>query len=334
MFDIRRREFIALVSGVAAAAWPLPARVQQVAKRPTIGFLGTNTPLAQERWTAAFVQRLHELGWIEGQTVTIEYRWGEGRADRFAELATELVRLKVDIILTLGAAVTAAMQATSVIPIVFAVATDPVGSGMVASLARPGGNATGLSLQQSDVAGKRLELLLEVIPNLRRLAIIANFGVPGAIAPGAIAEAHEAQARAHALGLDADTFQIHRPSDIAPAFDALKVRAEALYVTNDPLTVSNRIQINTLALAARLPTLYGSRVQIEAGGLISYGANFSDLFRRSADYVDKILRGAKPADIPVEQPTKFELVINLKTAKTLGLTVPSTLLARADETIE
>jgi putative ABC transport system substrate-binding protein len=322
-----RRTFIAALGG--AAAWPVVARAQQVAKQPTIGFLGTNTPLAQERWTAAFAQRLHELGWIEGQTVTIEYRWGEGRTDRFAELATELVRLKVDVIVTTGAAVTAAKQATSVIPIVFAVATDPVGSGMVASLPRPGGNATGLSLQQSDVAGKRLELLVEVIPNLRRLAIIGNFGIPGSIA-----EAHEAQARAHALGLDADTFQIQQPSDVAPAFEALKVRAEALYVCNDPLTVSNRIQINTLALAARLPTLYGSRVQIEAGGLISYGANFSDLFRRSADYVDKILRGAKPGDIPVEQPTKFELVINLTTAKALGLTVPESLLARADEVIE
>ena len=327
MFDIRRREFIALVSGAAAAAWPLPARAQQVAKRPTIGFLGTNTPLAQERWTAAFVQRLHELGWIEGQTVTIEYRWAEGRTDRLAELATELVRLKVDVIVTLGAAVTAAKQATSVIPIVFAVATDPVGSGMVASLARPGGNATGLSLQQSDVAGKQLELLLEVIPNLGRLAIISNFGVPDG-------EVNEVQARAHALRLEVNTFEIRQPSDIAPLFDALKVRADALYVSNGPITITNRIQINTLALAARLPTVYGSRAQIEAGGLISYAASFSDLFRRSADYVDKILRGAKPSDIPVEQPTKFELVINLKTAKTLGLTVPSTLLARADEIIE
>ena len=174
--QLKRREFITLLSG--ATAWPLAARAQQVAKRPTIGFLGTNTPLAQERWTAAFVQRLHELGWIEGQTVAIEYRWAEGRTERFAELATELIRLKVDIIVTTGAAVTAAKQVTSVVPIVFAVATDPVGSGMVASLARPGGNVTGLSAQQSDVAGKRLELLLEIIPNLRRLAIIANLGVP------------------------------------------------------------------------------------------------------------------------------------------------------------
>jgi len=325
--QLKRREFITLLSG--ATAWPLATRAQQLAKRPTIGFLGTNTPLAQERWTAAFVQRLHELGWIEGQTVAIEYRWAEGRTERFAELATELIRLKVDIIVTTGAAVTAAKQVTSVVPIVFAVATDPVGSGMVASLARPGGNVTGLSLQQSDVVGKRLQLLLEVIPNLGRLAIIANFGIPSSVA-----EAHEVQARAHALSLDVDTFEIRQLSDIAPAFDALKVRAEALYVCNEPLTVTNRIQINTLALAARLPTVYGSRVQIEAGGLISYAASFSDLFRRAADYVDKILRGANPGDIPVEQPTKFELVINLTTAKALGVTIPEKVLALADEVIE
>jgi putative tryptophan/tyrosine transport system substrate-binding protein len=323
-----RRDFITLLGG-AAAAWPLAAGAQQAAKLPTIGFLGTNTPSAQSQWTAAFVQRLRELGWIEGRTFAIEYRWAEGRTERFAELATELVRLKVDVIVTLGAAVPAAKQATSVVPIVFAVASDPVGSGMVASLARPGGNVTGLSNQQSDVAGKRLELLHEVIPNLGRLAIIANFGNPPSVA-----EAHEVQVRAHALGLDVDTFEIRRPSDIAPAFDTLKVRAEALYVCNDPLTVTNRIQINTLALAARLPTIYGSRVQIEAGGLISYAASFSHLFRRAADYVDKILRGAKPGDIPVEQPTKFELVINLKTAKALGLTVPLIMQMTADEVIE
>jgi putative tryptophan/tyrosine transport system substrate-binding protein len=324
---MRRREFIRLI-GTTAVAWPLSARAQ-VAKRPTIGFLGTNTPVAQERWTAAFVQRLHELGWIEGQTVAIEYRWAEGRIERFAELAAELVRLKVDVIVTTGAAVTAAKQATSVVPIVFAIAGDPVGTGMVTSLARPGGNVTGLSLQQSDVAGKRLDLLREVIPNLGRLAIIANFGVPTCVA-----EAHEVQARAHALGIDVDTFEIRQSSDIAPGFDALKVRAQALYICNEPVTVTNRIEINTLALAARLPTVYGSREQIEAGGLISYAANFSDLFRHAADIVDKILRGRKPGDIPVEQPTRFEFVINLTTAKALGLTIPASLMSLADELIE
>jgi putative ABC transport system substrate-binding protein len=325
---MRRREFITLISGVAAV-WPLAARAQQPAKRPTIGFLGTNTPSAQERWTAAFVQRLHELGWIEGRNVAVEYRWADGRTERFAELATELVNLKVDVIVTLGAAVTAAKQATSVVPIVFAVANDPVGSGMVASLARPGGNVTGLSNQQSDVAGKRLELLREVIPNLSRLAIIANFGNSASVV-----EAEEARVRAQAFGLDVDTLEIRQPSDIAPAFAALKVQAQALYVCNDPLTVTNRIEINTLALRARLPTVSGSRVQVEAGGLISYAASFSDLFRRAADIVDKILRGTKPGDIPVEQPTKFEFIINLTTAKALGLEVPLHLQQLADEVIE
>ena len=326
---MERREFITLLGGVAAT-WPVVASAQQALKRrPTIGFLGTNTPSAQERWTAAFVQRLHELGWIEGQTVAIEYRWAEGRTERFTELATELVRLKVDVIVTLGAAVTAAKQATSVVPIVFAIANDPVGSGYVASLARPGGNVTGLSVQQRDLAGKRLELLLQVIPNVSRLAVIANPGVPGSIA-----ETQEVQVRGRALGLDVDTFEIRKASDIAPAFDTLKVRAQALYVSNAPLTVTNRIEINTLALAARLPTVYGSRVQVEAGGLISYAASFSDLFRRAADIVDKILRGAKPGDIPVEQPTKFEFIINLTTAKALGLTIPPSLMSLADELIE
>jgi putative ABC transport system substrate-binding protein len=325
---MKRREFVTILGG-AAVAWPFAVRAQRSANLPIIGFLGTNTPSTQSRWTDAFVQRLRELGWIEGRTIAIEYRWAEGRTERFAELASEFVRLKVDVIVTLGAAVIAAKQATSVIPIVFAVALDPVGSGMVASLARPGGNVTGLSLQQSEIAGKRLELLREIVPNLGRLAIITNFGVPSAVA-----EMREVQVTAHALGLDVATFEIRRSADIAPAFDALKDRAEAVYVVNEPLTITNRIPINTLALAARLPTIHGSREQVEAGGLISYAANFPDLFRRAADYVDKILRAARPGDIPVEQPTKFELVINLKTAKALGLDVPPTLLARADEVIE
>ena len=323
-----RRELLAALGG-AAVAWPLAARAQQAGKLPTIGFLGQTTRSGGSEWVAVFVQRLRELGWIEGRTIAIEYRWAEGRTERFADLATELVRLKVDVIVTLGAAVSAAKQAKSVTPIIFAVAGDPVGSGLVASLARPGGNVTGLSLQQSDLAGKRLELLREVIPNLGRLAILGNIGNPNVVA-----EMHEVELTAHALGLEAATFPIRRPADIAPAFDALKDRAEALYVVNEPLTISNRMAINTLALAAHLPTILGSREQVEAGGLISYAASFPDLFRRSADVVDKILHGTKPGDIPVEQPTKFDLVINLKTAKTLGLEVPPTLLARADEVIE
>lgn len=275
------------------------------------------------------MQRLRELGWIEGRTVAIEYRWAEGRSERYAEIAAELVGLKVDAIVTAGGAVVAVKQATSVIPIVFAVVNDPVGSGLVASLARPGGNVTGLSLQSSDLAGKRLELLREVVPGLRRLAIMANAGYPAAAL-----ETGEVQATAHTLALHVVTFEIRRAEDIAPAFDAFTGRAEALYVVTDPLIGTHRIRNNTLALGARLPTIYGNREHVEAGGLMSYGPNFPDLYRRTADYLDKILRGAKPADLPVEQPTKFDLVINLKTAKALGIRISPTLLARADEVIE
>ena len=325
---MRRRKFITLL-GSAAAAWPLVARGQQAAKLPTIGFLGASTPPAMSPWTAAFVQRLRELGWIEGRTVAIEYRWAEGRSERYAEIAAELVRLKVDVIVTAGGAVVAVKQATSVIPIVFAVVNDPVGSGLVASLARPGGNVTGLSLQSSDLAGKRLELLREVVPGLRRLAIMANAGYPAAAL-----EMSEVQATARTLGFDVVTFEIRRTEDIAPAFEAFTGRAEALYVVSDPLVGTHRISNNTLALGARLPTIHGNREHVETGGLMSYGPNFPDLYRRAADYVDKILRGAKPADLPVEQPTKFDLVINLKTAKALGLEISPTLLGRADEVIE
>jgi len=323
-----RREFIALLGG--AAAWPVAARAQQPGKLRTIGFLGQSTRSAASEWVAAFVQRLRELGWMEGRTITIEYRWSEGREERFAEIAAELVRLKVDVILTSGTPeVLAAKQATSVIPIVFATAGDPVGNGLIASLARPGGNVTGMSLQSNDTAGKRVELLREVVPSLRRLAILANVGNPFSVL-----ELGEAQAAARTLGLEVDTLEIRRPEDIAPAFEALKGRAQALYVCADGLVNANRIRINTLALSVRLPTIHGYRDYVEAGGLMSYGANLPDLFRRSADYVDKILRGAKPGDIPVEQPTKFDLVVNLTTAKALGLDVPPTLLARADEVIE
>jgi putative tryptophan/tyrosine transport system substrate-binding protein len=328
MFDMRRREFITLVGG-AAMGWPLAARAQQPAKLPTIGFLGTTTASAWGPWTAAFVQRLRELGWIEGHNLAIEYRWAEGRSERFAEIAAEFVRLKVGVIVTGGNAAAAAKQATSVVPIVFVLAVDPVGMGLIASLARPGGNVTGLSNQQADTAGKRLELLREVVPDLRRLAIMANVGFPEAAL-----EMREVQAISKTLGLDVATSEIRRTEDISPAFAALKGQAEALYVTADTLVNNNRIRINTLALGARLPTMYGFRDMVEAGGLMSYGANYSDLFRRAGDFVDKILRGAKPVDLPVEQPTKFDLVINLTTAKALGLEIPATLLARADEVIE
>jgi putative ABC transport system substrate-binding protein len=255
---------------------------------------------------------------------------GEGRSERFAEIAAEFVQLKVDVIVTSGTPqVLAAKQATSVIPIVFATTGDPVGTGLVTSLARPGGNVTGLSNQLRDLAGKRLELLREVVPNLRRLAMIVNVDNPAAVL-----DVGEVQAAARMLGLEVVTPEIRRAEDIAPAFKALEGRAQALYVTPDALVITNRARIQTLAMGLRLPTMHGSRDYVEAGGLMSYGPNYPDLFRRAAEYVDKILRGAKPGDIPVEQPTKFDLVINLITAQALGLEIPPTLLARADEVIE
>ena len=326
---IGRRELLAALGG-AAAAWPLAARAQQSGKLQTIGFMGQSTRSAASEWVAPFVQRLRELGRIEGRTVTIEYRWAEGREERIAQIAAEFVRLKVDIVVTSGTPeVLAAKQATSVIPIVFATAGDPVANGLIDSLARPGGNVTGLSLQSNDIAGKRLGLLREVVPGLGRLAILANVSNPFSVL-----ELGETRAVARMLGLEADSLEIRQGEDIATAFEAVKGRAEAVYVCTDGLVNANRIRINTLALAARLPTMHGYRDYVEAGGLMSYGANLPDLFRRSADYVDKILRGAKAGDIPVEQPTKFDLVINLTTAKALGLQVPPTLLARADEVIE
>jgi putative ABC transport system substrate-binding protein len=312
---MRRREFITLLGGTAVA-WPLAARAQQSGKLPTIGFLGSATLLVESQRVAAFVQRLRQLGWIENRNVAIEYRWAEGRTERFTELAAEFARLKVDLIVAATTpAVVAAKQATSVIPIVITTANDPVGTGLVASLARPGGNVTGLSNQMADTAAKRLELLREVVRGLRRLAILGNVGNPSAV------------------GLEATTFEIRRAEEIAPLFEALK-GADALYVASDPLVNTNRIRVSTLALGARLPTMHGVRDYVEAGGLMSYGPSIVDQYRRAADYVDKILRGAKPGDIPIEQPTKFDLVINLTTAKTLGLTIPEPFLLRADEVIE
>ncbi|HKF12751.1 MAG TPA: ABC transporter substrate-binding protein [Xanthobacteraceae bacterium] len=324
---MRRREFIALlVSGVTA--WPLAARAQQSSKLPTIGFLGAATALSWSQYLAAFKQRLHELGWVEGRTVVIEVRWAEGRIERFAEIAAEFVGRKVDVIVSSGSPTEAVKQVTSVIPIVF-VAGDPVGSGYVATLARPGGNATGLSIQTPDLAGKRLELVREIVPGLRRLAILANVDMRVAVL-----EMGEADTAARTFGLDVVRLEVRRAEDITPAFESLKGRVDALYVTTDPFINTNRIRINTLANVARLPTITGVREYVEAGSLMSYGPNLTDLFRRAGDFVDKILHGAKPGDIPVEQPTKFDLIINLTTAKALGLDVPPSLLARADEVIE
>jgi putative tryptophan/tyrosine transport system substrate-binding protein len=327
MSGIGRREFVALLGG-AAAAWPLAARAQQPAKLTTVGFLGSEAS-GWSPWTAAFVQRLRERGWIEGRTIAIEYRWSEGRPERHAEIAAEFVRLKVDVIVSNAIAVPTLMQATDVIPIVFALGPDPVGAGVIASLARPGGNVTGLANLGTELAAKRLELLREVLPRLHRLATIGNVGFPQGML-----EMAEVQAVARGLGIVVAPLEIRRAEDIAPAFEALKAQADALYVVGDALVNTNRTRIMTFSLSARLPTIFSTRSFVQAGGLMSYGPNFSDQFRRAAELVDKILRGTKPGDIPVEQPSRLELVINLTTAKALGLTIPESFLLRADEVIE
>ncbi len=325
---MRRRDFLGVLTAVAA--WPLPGRAQQSPRLPTIGFLGQSTPSIEGQRLAAFLKRLSELGWIEGRTVAIEYAWGEGNSERFARFATEFVRLKVDVIVTSGTAnVITAMQATSVIPIVFAVAGDPIANKLVASLARPGGNVTGLSTVATDLAGKPLELLREAIPSLRRLAAIGNIGNSLSAL-----ELSEVQAAAARLGLEADLLTIRQAEDIASAFESLNGGARALYIVADPLVNTHRTQIQTLAMGARLPTIYNAREHVEAGGLMSYGPNTHEPIRRAAAYVDRILKGEKPGDLPVQAPDKFELVVNLKTAKALGLNIPQSLLARADEIIE
>ena len=324
---MKRREFLTLASG--AAMWPLTARAQP-RQSAVIGFLGANTASVQQHATAALVQRLRELGWIEGRNLVIEYRWAEGRYDSSPALVAELLTRKVDVIVTHASPnVVAAKKATSEIPIVFAALGDPIAIGVVASLARPGGNATGLSLQASDLAGKRLEMLRDIAPDMRRLAVLGNAG-----SPNNVMERGEIQQAAGSFNVELLLPDIKTEQEIAPAIRAFRGRADALFVQVDPLTNTHRAQINSLALDARLPTSFGAREYTEAGGLMSYGPSFIDLFRRAGDFVDKILRGAKPGDLPVEQPTKFELVINLKTAKALGVTVPPTLLARADEVIE
>ena len=324
---MNRREIITLLG--CAATWPLAAHAQQLGKLPTIGILGSNSA-AWSHLVSALILRLRELGYIENRTVEIEYRWTEGRDERYATMAADLVGLKVAIIVALGTpAIVEAKKATAIIPVVFPLASDPVGDGLVSSLARPGGNVTGLSNQQPDLAGKRLEILREIIPALSRLAVLAN-----GHSPTALLNVGEVQAAAPKLGLEIDILDIKRADDIAPAIAQLKGRTQAIYVVGDFLVFDNRIQVNTLALAARLPTIYVQREYVEAGGLVSYGTRFLDLFRRAGDYVGKILKGANPADIPVEQPTKFELIINMKTAKALGLDLPPMLLGRADEVIE
>jgi putative ABC transport system substrate-binding protein len=326
---IGRRKFITLVGG-AAATWPRAARAQQTGRRPTIGFLGGGARSTQHAWADAFAQRLRELGWVEGRTVAIEYRWGEGRNDRYDEFAAEFVRLKVDVIYAGGTEpALAAKRATSVIPIVFPTTGNPVSSGLVASLARPGGNVTGISNLSTDLDAKRLELLREILPALGHLAVLFNANY--SIHEQELAEVNSA---ARALGIEVLPSPVRGADDIMLSLESLKGRAQALYVIGDPLMNTHRLRINIFALAGNLPSMYVQREYVEMGGLLSYGPNYPDLNRRAAEYVDKILRGTKPADLPVEQPTKFHLAINMITARALGITVPPMLLARADEVIE
>ena len=325
---MKRRDFI--VGGSAAVVLSAPLRAEQSTKRPTIGFLGAASPELAGPWVAAFVKRLGELGWTEGRNVTIEYRWAGARTERYGEIATELANRNVDVIVTWASApVLAAKRATTTIPIVFAAQMDPVGAGVVASLARPGGNVTGMSIQQTDTAGKRIELLREVVPRLARLAVMANSG-----APGAMIEMREVATTARTLGLEVIPIEVSQAGEIFSSIESIKDRVDALYVATDPLIFSNRIEINAMAQRQRTPTIYGSREYVDAGALMSYGPNWIDLFRHAAEQVDKILRGTKPADLPVQQPTKFDLVVNLRTAKALGLEIPPSLLACADEVID
>jgi len=325
---MRRREFIGLLGG--AAAWPLLARAQPGGKPPTIGFLVPNTRSTAREWIDAFVQRLHEIGWREGSTVAIEYRWVEGQPERFAEIAAEFARLNVNVIVTSGTPAVQALQAaTNTIPIVFATAGDPVSTGLIASLARPGGHTTGLATIGDDLVG-RLELLRAMVPHLQRLALMGNVGNRFTIL-----EMAQLRSAAALLGLEVDQLEIRQTQDVIKAFAGLRGRTDALYVCTDAAIIhANRIEINSLALHERVPTMHGARTYGEGGGLMSYGPNFPNMFRRSAELVDKILRGAKAGDIPVEQPTKFDLVINITTVRALGLTAPDKLLALADEVIE
>ena len=326
-----RRAFLALLGGAAASiAAPHLARAQQPAKVPTVGFLGATTPAIWSGYVAAFQQRLREVGWNDGRNIAIEYRWAEGREDRYAEFAAEFVRRPVDIIVTGGTpAVIAAMKLTTTIPIVFAAAGDPVHTKLVASLAHPGGNVTGLSNLQTDLGGYRLELMREIMPGMKRVAIMGN--VDSSLV---VLEMDGVQAAAAKLGLDTVKVEIRKAEDIVPAIELLKDKADALYICSDPMITTQRVRLHTLAVAMRLPTINAFREYVLAGGLLSYGPNFPDLFRRSGDYVDKILRGAKPADLPVEQPIKFDLVVNNITAKALGLKISELFLLRANEVIE
>ena len=325
-----RRTFIGTLAVFLLAA-PLAAEAQPPAKAPRIGFLATHSPAVTANHLEAFRQGLRALGYVEGRNIAIEYRWAEGRAERFPDFAVELVGLKVDVIVATSSPLAlAAKNATRTIPSVFATAADPVGSGLVASIAHPGGNVTGLSLLAPEIVAKQLDLLKEAVPKASRVAVLSN-----PANPYTAVLVKETEAAARSLGVRVQLLEVRGADALDSAFAAVtKERPDALFALFDPLLVGHRTRIAEFANKNRLPAMYPHREYAEASGLMAYGSDLRDNFRRAATYVDKILKGAKPADLPVEQPTKFELVINLKTAKALGLTIPQSLLLRADEVIQ
>jgi putative ABC transport system substrate-binding protein len=327
---MERRTFLAMLPGGLLAA-PLAADAQAPAKVPRIGFLLGPTPAVSAPYLEDFRQGLHDLGYVEGQSIAFEYRWAEVKYERLPALAAELVRLNVDVIVTSGGPVPlAAKQATSTIPIVVTSQIDPVATGLVASLARPGGNVTGLTIMGPEVAGKHLELLKEVAPKVSRVAVLQNSN-----SPLHTPQLRQAEGAARALGVQLQVLNARTPAEIDAAFAAMRrQRAGGVLILRDTFFFGQRPQIVALAAKSRLPAVYGWREDAEAGGLMAYGASVHEQWRRAASFVDKILRGAKPADLPIQQATKFELVINLKTAKALGLTIPPSLLLRADQVIE
>jgi len=327
---VERRTFLSVVAGSLLAA-PRGAKAQQAGKVYTIGLVrAVDRPRRPDARTEAFRRGLRELGYVEGQNLLLEIRWVEGHDERLPEIMTELVRLPVDVIVTSGTpAALAAMHATATLPIVVAAAGDFVGAGLVRSLSRPGGNLTGTSDLTAELSGKRLELLREIVPGLSRVAVLWNGANPGALRTW-----QETQAAAKVLGMQVQSVDVRRISDVEDGVRVARERTSAIVVVQDPFTVLNRSRIAEVIQKAKLPAVYGGGEFAEAGGLVSYGASIVELFYGAASFVDRIFRGAKPADLPIEQPTKFELVINLKTAKALGLTIPPSLLQRADQVIE
>ena len=326
--EMPRRAFMTLIAGGFFA--PLAAAAQPAGKLWRVGYLGNGNPALSAHTRDAFRQGLRELGWIEEQNVSIEYRWADGHLDRFPALAAELLRTPVDLILVAGrAAVLGAREMTRTLPIVSAITGDPVAAGFAASLARPGGNVTGLAVQFEDLASKQLQILTETVPKTARIVILHHSVPPNRV----VLEAAEKAARA--LGLKGRVLAVRDVSDLAGAFrTAHREQADAMYVLPSPTFNRHRTHLAELAVKHRLPGIYEDDGYVQAGGLMSYGPDFGDLYRRSASYVDRIFKGARPGDLPFEQPTKFELVINLKTAKALGLTIPPSLLQRADQVIE